>query len=126
MTIDRESDKAIRVQAVRLTEAAFLKISPRPLRTINQVAPVVYALLIDGIDPRTIERALIDASVHTANGISYALHQIMPGGDKTAPPRHPDIQPAGVWKPSDAEKAHAQEKIAEMRAILQGGKKSPA
>lgn len=121
--MDKEKDRAIRRQAVALTESVFRKMSPPPTRSVEKVAPVVYALLIDEIDPKAIELALINARAHTADAIGYALRQVIPPTDKTAPPKYREIQPAPPWHPTDAEKAAAKAHLADMRAMLRGEKK---
>jgi hypothetical protein len=121
---DMVQDRAIREQAVRLTQATFLKISPKPQRSVEKVAPVVYALLIDGVDPETIAQALTMARAHTPDGISYALRQILPPIDTTAPrPAWRPYEPI-PFDPSPADRAAAHRAIAEARAVLHGGERS--
>lgn len=120
--MDREKDREIRQQAVKLTETIFRRISPPPLRTVNQVAPVVYALLIAEIDPATIEQALVMARTHTQTGIDYALRQIMPPIDTASKPRYKQIEIEEREKPSEAEIARARPYIEAARRALRGDK----
>lgn len=118
--VDREKDRAIREQAVTLTQAVFTRIRPAPLRSVNQVAPIVYALLLTDVEPSVIEQALINARAHTQSGIDYALRQIMPPVDTAAKPRYRDIEVEDRTPPSEQEKAAAHVHIAAARAAIKG------
>lgn len=115
---DRAQDRALRQQAVKLTESTFLKISPRPLRPVEKVAPVVYALLVDGVPPETIAKALTIARSHTPDAIAYALTQIMPRSDPDRP-RYEPYKPIS-YVPGDEERARVLGLIAATRAALRG------
>lgn len=118
------SDKAVREQAVRLTRASFRKINPPPVRSVEKVAPVVYALLIEDVSPDLIEQALINASAHTADAIRYSLHRLLPKAEQR---RHEVWQPPVPipFNPSDEEREAARKIIAETRAVLRGHKPEP-
>ena len=110
------------MQAIRLTESVFRRMSPPPLRPVEKVAPVVYALLIEDVDPTVIEQALINARAHTADGISYALRQIAPPIDKAAVRRTDYWQERPRYVPSDEERSRVQEIIDRTRKMLRGEK----
>lgn len=122
-TLDREKIKAVKQQAMKLTEATFLKMEPKPLRPVEKVAPIVYALLIQEIDPKVIETALINARAHTEGGIQYALSQIMPATTKGARLARPQPwTPPARHEPTEAERTKVAAIIAETRRKLRGGK----
>lgn len=89
-----ESARQQRAEAYRLTEEIFGKMNPRPLRSVEQVAPIVFKMLQRGIKVSAIEMAITNASVLTPGGIEYALNQTarLPGGAKA--PRYEPIPPA--------------------------------
>lgn len=96
---------------------------PRPLQPAEKVAPVVYALLIDEIDPDIIAQAIMNASTHTPSAIRYALHQIMPTRDVTRPVWTP---PEPIpFNPSDEEKENVRKIIADAHRVLRGNSSSP-
>lgn len=122
-TVDQERIRAIKQQAVKLTEATFLKMEPKPLRPASKVAPLVYALLIQDIDPKVIEQALINARAHTEAGIQYAISQLMPAttaGQRMARPQYWTEREKHV--PTDEERSTVASIIEETRRRLRGGK----
>lgn len=120
--MNRDADRALREHAVRLTAGMFKRITPPPLRTVNQVAPIVYALLVAEVDPAVIEQALINARTHTQTGIDYALRQIMPPADKASKPRYRQIEIEDRKPPSRQEVEAAKPHIAAARAAIKGDK----
>lgn len=120
--MDRDKDREIRAEAVRLTTAIFARISPPPLRTVNQVAPIVYALLIAKIPEDVIEQALVTARSHTQVGIDYALRTLMPPTDTASKPRYKEIEISPPFRPSEPEKAVARRHIAAARKAIKGDK----
>lgn len=117
---EKGRDRALREQAVKLTESTFRRISPRPLRPVEKVAPVVYTLLVDGVPPETIAKALTIARSHTPDAIAYALNQIIPRTDPDRP-RYEPYTPI-MHNPSDDERARVHEMIDATRAALRGDK----
>lgn len=112
-----DDDRFLRTQAVRVTQEAYARITPRPLRAQEKVVPVVYALLVDGVDAETITQALIIARAHTEAGIDYALRQIMPPADTKTKPRYPEIRSI-PFNPSEQERQAVRSLIEQTRADL--------
>lgn len=121
--MDQERIRAIKQQAVKLTEATFRKMEPKPLRPASKVAPLVYALLIQDIDPKVIEQALINARAHTESGIQYAISQLLPAttaGQRMARPQY--WKEREKYEPTDEERTVVASIIEETRRRLRGGK----
>lgn len=107
----------VKQQAHRLATSALRKRRVPATTTPEKVAPIVYALLVEDVDPAEIEKALIEADVLTANGIGLTLSRMnkAPEGQRFPTPR---ITPQPWKPPTDAEKATAKAAIAKARQAL--------
>lgn len=119
---EREKDRLVRREAVEITTTTFQRMSPPPLRSVHQVAPIVYSLLMAGVDRKVIEQALIIARSHTVGAIEYALRTLEPPSDKNSKPVHRPIEIPPPFKPTEAEKKTASKHIAAARAAIHGDK----
>jgi hypothetical protein len=113
------NDQAVAAQAYRLVESVFRSLSPRPTTPPEKVARIVYALLVEDVDPKTIALALQRAKAHTPAGIDYAIRTLIPS-ETGMRPRIEPIAPVDWPTPTEEQRAHAREAIAEARRRLRG------
>jgi hypothetical protein len=113
-------DNAVKQQAIRLATSALRKRRVPAATSPEKVAPIVYALLVDEVDPLVIEKALIEADVLTGPGITYTLSRLTKPPEGQRFPMNP-VQPQPYTPPSDAERQRAREAIKNARLALRGG-----